>query len=284
MINLHDICYVRIGSSRFSESVDFAKNVVGLELVDEQPGAAYLRGDKRNHDLCILEGDPRNHTAGFELDTEADLALAMDELKSKGFDVSVGDDKGCRDRRVEAYINFHDLTGNSIDLTVRPQHSTHRYFPSRDAGITEFNHIGLNSTDPVRDEKFWLEVMGAKVSDWIGKSPLLRIDKIHHKVALFATDRPGIQHINFQVATVDDIMRNWYYLAKRGTEIAFGPGRHQTSGAYFLYYYGPDNIIYEYSCGCREIDETTWRARQFPAEDKSFCSWGASNNIKEFQS
>ncbi|WP_341649452.1 VOC family protein [Thauera humireducens] len=74
----------------------------------------------------------------------------------------------------------------------------------------------------------------AWVSDWIGPSPLLRIDDVHHRIALFPTDRSGIQHINHQVESVDDIMRSWYFLQERGVPVVFGPGRHPTSGARFI--------------------------------------------------
>jgi hypothetical protein len=50
----------------------------------------------------------------------------------------------------------------------------------------------------------------------------------------------------------------------------FGPGRHPTSGARFLYFKGPDGMIFEHSVdsvGVEEIkDEATHRPRQFGFE------------------
>lgn len=284
MIHLHDIRYVRVGASNLKESVDFARDVVGLELTREEDGAAYLRGDDRDHNVCLFEGNPRDHTAGFELRTEAELRDAERQLKERGVEFRRGTDKECHARRVESFIAFRDPTGNAIDLAVGPHHSGKRYFPSRDAGITMFGHIGMNTMDPKRDEKFWTEALNCRVSDRIGAAPLLRIDPVHHKIALFPTNRPGIQHINFQVASVDDIMRSWYFLQSRQIRIAFGPGRHPTSTAIFLYYYGPDDLIYEYSHGVRLIeDEENYQPRQFPFANSSLCMWGAVPDIKEFK-
>ena len=53
--------------------------------------------------------------------------------------------------------------------------------------------IGLSFTDPPRDEKFWTTHFNIRVSDWIGSSPLLRMKNIHHQIALFPTDHPGVQ-------------------------------------------------------------------------------------------
>lgn len=127
--------------------------------------------------------------------------------------------------------------------------------------------------------------MSAKVSDWIGDAALLRIDEVHHKIALFPSTYAGVQHINFQTESHDDIMRSWYFLRDNNVRIAFGPGRHPTSGARFLYFYGPDDMIYEYSTGVRLItaeDERSYVPRQFPKVKDSFCCWGSIPDITEF--
>jgi 2,3-dihydroxy-p-cumate/2,3-dihydroxybenzoate 3,4-dioxygenase len=179
---------------------------------------------------------------------------------------------------------FDDPSGNAIELVARPAHSGRRYFPSRDAGITGFSHIGLHSIAPRKDEQFWTTMCNARVSDWIGEAPLLRIDPVHHRVALFPSKRSGVQHINHQVESIDDIMRSYYFLREQNVRIRFGPGRHPTSGAMFLYFEGPDGMIYEYSCGVRLItDEAAYVPRQFPATNSSFCAWGAVPDIPEFE-
>jgi 2,3-dihydroxy-p-cumate/2,3-dihydroxybenzoate 3,4-dioxygenase len=180
------------------------------------------------------------------------------------------------------YLSFRDPTGNRIDLVVRPHHSGRRYFPSRDAGIAGFSHVGLKTTDAPRDEAFWSHLFNFRANDWIGTAPLMSFDAVHHRIALFPTTKPGIQHINFQVESIDDIMRGWYFLRDRQVNIQFGPGRHSTSGAMFLYFEGPDGMVYEYSSGVRSCDES-WRPRQFPFTAESFCVWGAKPDIPEFR-
>jgi 2,3-dihydroxy-p-cumate/2,3-dihydroxybenzoate 3,4-dioxygenase len=233
-----------------------------------------------------FDGDPRDHTAGFELRNAAALEAAAAALSDCGFELRRGSADAREQRRVHDFISFDDLSGNRIDLVLRPQHSGRRHFPSRDAGITGFSHIGLCSTDAPRDEAFWCGVLGARVSDRIGDAALLRIDPVHHKIALFPTTRSGIQHVNHQVASINDVMRAWYQLREKGVKIVFGPGRHPTSGAVFLYFEGPDGMVFEYSTGVRHIapeDEAGYRPRQFPAVPSSFCMWGSLPDIPEFR-
>ena len=286
MIDLLDIRYVRLGTRDLDAADRFARQVVGLELAREEAGARYYRSDDRDHTLVYFEGDPRDHTAGFELRSAAELEAAAAALSDRGFEVQRGSADACEQRRVHDFISFHDLSGNRIDLVLRPQQSGRRHFPSRDAGITGFSHIGLCSTDAPRDEAFWCGMLGARVSDRIGDAALLRIDPVHHKVALFPTTRSGIQHVNHQVAGIDDVMRAWYQLREKGVKIVFGPGRHPTSGAVFLYFEGPDGMVFEYSTGVRHIapeDEAGYRPRQFPAVPSSFCMWGSLPDIPEFR-
>jgi 2,3-dihydroxy-p-cumate/2,3-dihydroxybenzoate 3,4-dioxygenase len=284
MIEIVDIRYVRLGTADLDGAVRFATEMIGLELVRREGNRAYLRGDARDHDICYIDGNPDDHVLGFELADGEALEAAARELDAAGVAVTRGSPDACADRRVMDFISFADPTGNRFDLVVRPFAATRRYFPSRDAGIAEFSHVGLRTTDAPRDEKFWTTRFNIRPNDWIGGAGLLSFDAVHHRIALFPADRPGIQHVNFQVASIDDIMRSWYFLTSRQVRIVFGPGRHATSGAMFLYFEGPDGVVYEYSHGVRMIDDPAYRPRQFPFNAEAFCVWGARPDIPEFRS
>jgi 2,3-dihydroxy-p-cumate/2,3-dihydroxybenzoate 3,4-dioxygenase len=284
MIDLEDITYVRLGTTNLAEAERYATEILGLEVGRRDGGATNFRSDNREHTLCYFEGDPNDHTVAFEVASHDALDRACTALEAAGMPVELGTADQLEQRRVKGMAAVRDPNGNRVELVVRPQVSGWRYFPSRDAGITGFSHIGLCSNDPQRDEKFWTQIFNARVSDYIGNSPLLRIDEVHHKIALFPTQRKGVQHINHQVASIDDIMRSWYFLQDRQVRIQFGPGRHPTSGAMFLYFEGPDGMVYEYSTGVSTItDEAGHRPRQFPAVPEGFCMWGAKPDIPEFK-
>lgn len=286
MIDLLDIRYVRLGTRDLGAADRFARDIVGLELARSDGGARYYRSDARDHTLVYFEGDLADHAVGFEVRDAHTLDAAAAALSDAGLAVQRGSADACEQRAVREFVHFRDPTGNRIELVVRPAHSGRRHFPSRDAGITGFSHIGLCSSDPPRDERFWTGQLGARVSDRIGDAALLRIDEVHHKIALFPTTRAGVQHVNHQVASTDDVMRAWYFLQSRGVRIVFGPGRHPTSGAVFLYFEGPDGMVFEYSSGVRSIapeDEASHQPRQFPRANESFCMWGSVPDIAEFR-
>lgn len=281
MIELTDIAYVRSGAADLAAAVGFAVDVVGLQQVpdvdgDARPGVAHLRADARHHCLAFVEGASGVIASAFSVRDEDALALAETELETRGFTVRRGDADEARSRRVGAFVGFDDPFGNRIELVVgqqtlaRPVHGAHH------SGITEFGHLCLDATDTAEAHRFWSTTFNARVSDWIGDAAcLMRIDEVHHKLAVFKGDGPGLCHVNFQVAEIDDVFRNWHFLTERGVEIELGPGRHPQSGAIFLYFLGPEGLTYEYSYGVRQItDEAAWTPRFFdPAERGSIDMW-----------
>lgn len=284
MISLLDVSYVRLGTQDLEGAVRFAVDYLGLEVSEHRKGTVCFKSDARQQTLCYFEGDPTDQAVAFEVRGGNDLDLAASELERLGYAVRSGTESEAAARHVKGFIAFKDPSGNGIELVYRPERSGKRYHGSRDAGVTGFSHVGLCSSDVVRDEQFWTNVCNARVSDRIGDAPLLRIDEVHHSIALFPSDRTGIQHINHQVETGDDVMRSYYFLKEKGVPITFGPGRHPTSSARFLYFEGPDGMVFEYSSGVRSIaDELLYREGQFPFEPKGFCHWGAKPQIRQFR-
>ena len=284
MIRLQDISYVRLGTADLEGATNFATSCLGLEIAFQTKDSVYFKSDQREHTLCYFTGSPADQTAAFEVAEKSDLEAAAAELDRIGHPVRVGTEKEAELRRVRSFIAFTDPTGNNIELVWRPAYGSRRYHGERDAGVTGFSHIGLCTTDAARGEVFWTKVCNARVSDRIGDAALLRIDEVHHTIALFPTNRAGIQHINHQVESGDDVMRSLNFLSERQVPMVFGPGRHPTSSARFLYFEGPDGMVFEYSSGVRSIaDELLYRERQFPFGPKGFCEWGAKPQIKEFR-
>jgi 2,3-dihydroxy-p-cumate/2,3-dihydroxybenzoate 3,4-dioxygenase len=271
MITLTDIAYVRSGVADLEAAVAFATGIVGLELAaGSEPGVAHLRADHRHHCLALVEGRSGVISSGFTVAGSDALAAAETELERAGFRVRRGDPEQARSRRVREFIAFDDPFGNRLELVSQQETVARPVGFSRDAGITEFGHLCLDAPDVHEAHRFWSTRFNARVSDWLGDAAcLLRIDPVHHKLAVFRGDRPGLCHMNFQVASIDDLFRNWHFLVENGVEIEMGPGRHPQSSAIFLYFLGPEGFTYEYSFGVRRIeDDAAWVPRTFDPDEK----------------
>src|SRR6516165_6825870 len=193
MILLRNLVYVRLGTEDLDEAEHFCTSILGLEMAKRDADNLYLRSNTRIYTLHYLKGKPADQAVGIEVDGAAELSDAANLLEERGITVYRGTREEATARRVHDFIAFSCPSGNRLELVVRPQLSAKRYFPSRDAGITGFNHIGLFTTDPVRDEQFWTSLFNVKVSDRIADIPLMRFTSMHHEMALVRADSPGIQ-------------------------------------------------------------------------------------------
>jgi len=277
MITLTDIAYVRSGVCDLDAAVRFATDLVGLELAaPTEIGVAHLRADHRHHCLALVEGPSGVISSGFLVANSDALAAAESELERTGTAVYRGTAAEARSRRVAEYIAFDDPFGNRLELVSQQEMITRPVAFNRTAGITEFGHLCLDAPDVKEAGRFWTSRFNARVSDWIGDGAcLLRIDPVHHKLAVFRGNGPGLCHMNFQVRSIDDVFRNWHFLVEHGVQIEMGPGRHPQSTAIFLYFLGPEGFTYEYSFGVRRIeDEAAWIPRTFdPDELGSIDMW-----------
>lgn len=282
MIHLQDIAYVRSGTADLANAVRFAVDIVGLELVQETESHAYLRADERHHCLAFVKGESGVLATGFAVADEAALADAEKQLEKAGLKVVRGDAAGAAERYVRDFLAFEDPFGNVIELVTDQVRLPRRLTFGRQAGITEFGHLCLDAPDVREAYRFWSSLFNVRVSDWIGdRACLMRFDAVHHKLAVFKGSEPGLCHMNFQVESIDDVMRSWRFLQERGVEIEAGPGRHPQSTAIFLYFKGPEGLTYEYSYGARLItDEATWRPRYFdPSEPDAIDLWRGTGRV-----
>lgn len=277
MIELQDIQYVRSGSADVAEAVRFATDIVGLEYRGCEDGVHYLRADARHHCLAFVEGESGVLSSGLSVRDKAALLAAEHELSQAGVTLRWGTAEESRSRHVGEFIEFLDPWGNRFDLVIDAVVDAAPVTFSRRAGISEFGHLCVDAPDPRVAFEWWSSLFNIKISDWIGNNAaLMRFDPVHHKLAIFKGDRPGLCHINFQVDSLDDVMRSWHFLVNQGVEIEQGPGRHPQSTAIFLYFKGPEGLTYEYSYGVRRIEnDEEWTARYFDPElPSSIDMWG----------
>lgn len=280
MIALKDLRYVRLGTSNVDAAARFATRFAGLQEVGRMgvPGAGhaiYLRSDARHHTIVYFEGDASDRTVGFEVFDPADLKAGAGRLAAAGYPVRMGTRDECAVRNVSAMVMLTDPSGNNLELVVPAKDTDAEFVPIRPAGVERLAAVGLRSTDPARDEAFWVGWLGARVSDRIGSAPYLRLDDAHHRVALVAARRPGLRHIAFQVSSMDDIMRASYFLRDNGIATLFGPGRDPVSAATFVYFAAPDGLPWAYTTQFRTIANEAQRPRQFPVAPRSWCMWGS---------
>jgi len=118
----------------------------------------------------------------------------------------------------------------------------------------KISHIVLHSPDHQAAVKFFVDVLGFKVSDWLGDFMcFLRCNAAHHRLAILPGP-PCLNHVAYDMLTVDDMFRGASRLKMRGTDIRWGPGRHTAGNNTFSYFTTPGGFAVEYTSELDEVD------------------------------
>jgi 2,3-dihydroxy-p-cumate/2,3-dihydroxybenzoate 3,4-dioxygenase len=277
---LEQLRYVRLGTRNLREAVRFATELLGLQPVGTTNGRAYFRSDFRDFTLLYVEGDSPEQSIAFDVRTSEELDAAEQELIAAGFSARRGTEAECEERKVKAFLAFADASGNTIEIVWRPMMTGWRYFPSRDTGITGLQNVALRSTDPAADERLWTKIFNGCVSDWVGDGAYIRVDSLHHRVALHPSRRAGLLSITYAVEGINQIMQSYYHLRDSQTRIVQGPGRDPASNQIFLTFEGPEGVLFSFGTEMSSVDGRG--PRQFPHAPQSFCSWGTECALPEF--
>jgi 2,3-dihydroxy-p-cumate/2,3-dihydroxybenzoate 3,4-dioxygenase len=276
------LCYVRLAISQPQAAATFATEVLGLQHVPNKLEPFLFRSDQRYHTLCMAEGAQRS-SIGIEIVGEVELDQVADALKNERFSAREATADECAQRFVRRALIVEDATGNEIDLVLRPAQSGRRYFPSRDAGVTGLQCVGLRSTAIKDDLRLWTAILGARVTDRVGEVTYLGIDQKHHRAVLYPSDRAGLVYVSYGVESMDAVMQNNYFVQERQIKIVHGPGREPASGQIFVRFAGPEGCVFSYGYGLRDLDDRH-RPRQFTLESSSLCEWGSEcTDIAELQ-
>ena len=129
--------------------------------------------------------------------------------------------------------------------------------------IGKIGHVVLNVSDMERSVRFYTEVLGFKVSDVYpeemvpGGMVFMRCNADHHGVALVGSMKersPNVElnHMAFEVATLDEVLRARDYLRKQGVQIDF-EGRRRAGVQIAVEFRDPDGHRLEIYWGLDQV-------------------------------
>jgi catechol 2,3-dioxygenase-like lactoylglutathione lyase family enzyme len=129
--------------------------------------------------------------------------------------------------------------------------------------IGKLGHVVLNVRDVERSARFYIEVLGFEISDVYpgemvpGGMVFLRCNPDHHGIALVGSLKEPVanadlNHIAFEVGTLDEVVRAYNHLRQNGVEIDFA-GRRRAGCQIAVEFRDPDNHRLEVYWGIDQI-------------------------------
>lgn len=138
----------------------------------------------------------------------------------------------------------------------------------------KISHIVMHSPDHQAAVKFFIDVLGFKLSDWLGDfMAFLRCNAAHHRVALLPGP-PCLNHVAYDMLSVDDMMRGISRLKKQEIDIKWGPGRHTAGNNTFSYFVTPGGFAVEYTSELEDVDFEGHEAQVHVPGPQVMDQWG----------
>ena len=141
------------------------------------------------------------------------------------------------------------------------------------------SHVVLHSPNHKGLAEFYQQALGFRLSDWIGDFMVfLRRNSAHHRLAILPGP-PALNHIAFDVDSVDELMRGLARMHESGIKLSWGPGRHTAGDNTFCYFISPNGNVVEYTSDLEHVDEASWVPTTYEPGPNTIDQWGTGRII-----
>lgn len=271
MIDIRRIDHVALRVADLDEAVARWSVQFGLTPADANGGHAYLRCGYEPYSMELLPGEPGHDHTGFELRRGCSLDDAAAHLASQGVEHELHDGS----------LFLADLDGNRIELMpFRDEADRRPDIARQSSGLPGFRprklgHVNFLTGRMHEQSGFYTEVLGMKLSDWLGDGGTwFHVNADHHVMALVNMGYPHFHHAAFDMVDWGMLRVAFDHLAQHGRWLGWGPVRHgiaQNMCGYVRITEEP--MFVELYCDMEQL-EPDHQPRNWPDDRHSSNTWG----------
>ena len=238
----------RIGHATF-ETKDIEKQIAywtevnGLVLAEREKNRAFLATRTGLLVVQLEQADATRCTRiSFEVAPHSDFAQLADELSKHGIKSELRNNSVPGMGKV---LTFKDNKGTNIDLFSEWGYLGDHH-QVNGIGPLKLGHIAFHVPDVAATAKFYEQVMGFKVSDWIEDwFVFMRCNPDHHTVNFIKGDNPELHHLAFELKDMSHLQNACEMFAMKKIKLLWGPVRHGPGHNVATYHRNPDDHTVE---------------------------------------
>lgn len=272
--------YAAINVTDLPRSVAFYRDLVGLDLVQQDEGVAFLRCSRDHHNIVLYQAPAHGlKRVGFELEQDSDVRSAYQHFERLDMGPQWVSTEECKQLKQGRGFRVRERhSGLTFELFVGAMNLAQPFAPTV-AKIARIGHVVIGSANFEGSLDSLVNDFGFRISDLIeNRIVFMRChpNPFHHTFAVGPASSSHFHHVNFMVSDIDDIGKAIYRMKKHDVKVVFGPGRHPPSDSVFYYFLDPDGVTVEYSFGMEEFAEHGPRPpRYLEPVPESLDIWGA---------
>lgn len=139
----------------------------------------------------------------------------------------------------------------------------------------KFGHVNFLTGDVQRQVQWYTQVLGFKITDWIGTEGVwLHVDRDHHVLAFLDKGVSHIHHLAFELVDWGEMRVALDHLAQNRRPLVWGPGRHGMARNLFSYFRMREEELFVELFADLEQLPADHAPRHFPDDPHSSNTWG----------
>jgi 2,3-dihydroxybiphenyl 1,2-dioxygenase len=273
--------YVALNVSDIEAWVEQMTSILAMEVVPRAKGDAVdLRIDEMHHRFTLYPSTEDSVAGvGWEVDTLSDMEQLVDDLRAYGVEVRESTEAERDERKVRDLFYFIDpASGMKSEIFYAPESGKSPFSPSR--GIDGYKTQGLGlghivyvTKDYEESKRFYTEVMGFSVSDYIVwddkvmDATFFHCNPRHHSLAIMPPFGPfeggELNHIMLEAKTIDDVGYAYDIVRDKNIPLLFEMGKHTNDHVQSFYMFTPSGFAMELGYGSLLIDNADWKIRSY---------------------
>jgi catechol 2,3-dioxygenase-like lactoylglutathione lyase family enzyme len=276
MSRVTEIRYVGYGVPDLEAERAFYAEKWGLKQVAERDGLLYFATE--GHDelfvVRLRQSDTKRiDVVAFAAETRSDVDALHDKVAAAGCRIIFAP------KELDGFgggygFRFFSPDGLTFEISSDVARGPSREMQRWDAVPQKISHIVFHSPDHKAATQFFIDVLGFRLSDWLGDfMSFLRCNEWHHRIA-FLPGPPCLNHVAYDMLGVDDMMRGIHNLKLKDVDIAWGPGRHTAGNNTFSYFVTPNGFAVEYTSELEQVDDATWQPTVHTPAPLVMDQWG----------
>lgn len=243
MINVKRLRHVTFSTPDIDKQVDYYQSVVGLGVVSRETGRVCMATGSDQLAVVLDAGEtPSLKRIAFEVAPDVDFKELSAQLSSIGIASDIRNDEL---PGIDTSLRFADPEGTEVDL-IAGWTSSPAQGPIGGVAVDKLGHVALFTQSPQATSKFYADVLGFRVSDWIEEAfVFMRCGFDHHSVNFARGAGRRLNHIAFELRDASHMHRACDLLGSKRTQILWGPVRHGPGHNVAVYHRDPDGHLVE---------------------------------------
>ena len=256
IIRVKKISHATYETPDLDGQIAYYTDVLGLTLTARETDAAFLASTLDHHSVVLRQGGSGKKgqcsRVGFQVGLDDDLGAFEKQTAAKGVKVERKSDP---EPSIKEMLTFADPKGTVMEVFKRID-SPPQTFPTKGIVPHKIGHVAFFCKDVKKVTDFYCDVLGFRVSDWLGDTfSFLRCGVDHHTINLMQDPEDRHFHTAFELRDWGHMLTACDTLSLNGYKLLWGPGRHGIGHNLFTYHRSPNGLITELFAQLDQVNE-----------------------------